>query len=465
MDEGPIPGARLLPWGVAFRAPAVTRPPQDTNAIEGRLATFDVIVDPLGPPQLYQWRRNGTAIPGATNATLAFGPVRLADSGAVFSVFLSNSLGSATSPGATLTVTPDPIPPAFLGVFNLGATNLQLRFSEALSTATVTNPANYQLNQGVTVRAAAPSADGLTVSLHTTPLAFGVPYRLAVANLTDLALNPNPIPPGTFLDFTALEVSPATVGNTGLPVEIARTGPGGFNISGGGGNIGGTADQFSYAWERRTGDFDLQVRLDALTVPDPFVHAGLMLRETLDTGSRHAAVFGSSVLLGAFFEFRTTAGGAAATQSIPDGFPVNYPDQWLRLRRQGATLTGFASHDGRNWVQLGTTSLGTFPAEAFVGLAVASFEPGIPVAARFREYGPVASPAVVAFQPTREPPGPFVRGTSLVVSEIMYHPRPDPAGRHLEFIEIHNAGSIFEDLSGMRLGGEIDYVFPDGTRL
>ncbi|MFM7101328.1 MAG: PA14 domain-containing protein, partial [Verrucomicrobiota bacterium] len=99
VDEGPIPGSRLLPWGVAFRAPAVTRAPQDTNAIEGRLALFDVIVDPLGPPQVYQWRRNGAGIPGATNATLAFGPVRLADSGAVFSVFLSNSLGSATSPG------------------------------------------------------------------------------------------------------------------------------------------------------------------------------------------------------------------------------------------------------------------------------------------------------------------------------------------------------------------------------
>jgi hypothetical protein len=56
-----------------------------------------------GSPTLtYQWHRNGSDITGATSATLS--ATSAADNGAVFTVTVSNSLGSVTSNPATLTV-------------------------------------------------------------------------------------------------------------------------------------------------------------------------------------------------------------------------------------------------------------------------------------------------------------------------------------------------------------------------
>ncbi|HXG47675.1 MAG TPA: lamin tail domain-containing protein, partial [Methylomirabilota bacterium] len=62
-----------------------------------------------------------------------------------------------------------------------------------------------------------------------------------------------------------------------------------------------------------------------------------------------------------------------------------------------------------------------------------------------------------------EPPGPSSRRTGLTITEIMYHPAPRPDGRNLEFIELYNAQEWFEDISGWRLTGAIDYIFPSNT--
>jgi len=61
-----------------------------------------------------------------------------------------------------------------------------------------------------------------------------------------------------------------------------------------------------------------------------------------------------------------------------------------------------------------------------------------------------------------EPLGPASRNTGLIISEIMYHPKHS---NDLEFIEIFNAGLIEENLSGCRISGDVDYVFPPNTRL
>jgi immunoglobulin I-set domain protein len=55
------------------------------------------------PPLSFQWRHNGTAIPNATNATLALNNVQLSDAGS-YTAVVSNSLGSDESPAGTLTV-------------------------------------------------------------------------------------------------------------------------------------------------------------------------------------------------------------------------------------------------------------------------------------------------------------------------------------------------------------------------
>lgn len=61
-----------------------------------------------------------------------------------------------------------------------------------------------------------------------------------------------------------------------------------------------------------------------------------------------------------------------------------------------------------------------------------------------------------------EPEGPSSRNTGLVISEIMYHPKPTNS---LEFIEIANMGLIPEDLAGYRISGDVNYTFPANTVL
>ncbi len=64
-----------------------------------------------------------------------------------------------------------------------------------------------------------------------------------------------------------------------------------------------------------------------------------------------------------------------------------------------------------------------------------------------------------------EPPGPSSRRTSLVLTEIHYNPADSVATNSLEFVELFNSGIIAEDLSGHRLDGDIEFVFPNGTSL
>jgi uncharacterized delta-60 repeat protein len=55
------------------------------------------------PPLIYQWRKNGTNVPGAAASTLTFTNVQWADAGG-YDVLATNALGSVTSTVATLTV-------------------------------------------------------------------------------------------------------------------------------------------------------------------------------------------------------------------------------------------------------------------------------------------------------------------------------------------------------------------------
>lgn len=93
---------------VVVGAPGIDVGPQSQKVGTGEQVTFSVQAS--GDGQLtYQWRRDGKDIPGATAATYTLSAAKLADSGARFTVVVSNSVGSATSDAATLTVGQAPV--------------------------------------------------------------------------------------------------------------------------------------------------------------------------------------------------------------------------------------------------------------------------------------------------------------------------------------------------------------------
>ncbi len=92
-------------------APAFTLQPVGQTVFAGATVTFTAAASG-NPAPAYQWRRDGTAIAGATNASFALAAAALADAG-TYTVTATNSAGTATSAPAVLVVNPPPTSPVF----------------------------------------------------------------------------------------------------------------------------------------------------------------------------------------------------------------------------------------------------------------------------------------------------------------------------------------------------------------
>jgi len=89
-------------------SPVITSQPASQQVAAGASAVFGVMASGTGPLS-YQWLRNGAPIAGAISASWTTTPAVLADSGAVFSVVVSDAYGgSVTRAGATLAVSNAP---------------------------------------------------------------------------------------------------------------------------------------------------------------------------------------------------------------------------------------------------------------------------------------------------------------------------------------------------------------------
>ncbi len=107
--------ATLLPEAIA---PSISSHPAGRSVLSGQSVSFSVAAGGTGP-LAYVWRRNGVAladgggISGSATATLTLTNVAPGAAG-TYSVVVSNAAGTATSNGASLTVSDPVIAPAFV---------------------------------------------------------------------------------------------------------------------------------------------------------------------------------------------------------------------------------------------------------------------------------------------------------------------------------------------------------------
>lgn len=460
-------GIRLEEFDVSKTPPAITNQPQSIAVDEGHSAVFSVGATGNPPPTL-QWYRNDAAIPGETNTTLTIPSVQVADDGAIFKAIasstISNVLYTAVSSNAVLRVNLDVTLPTLTTVQPVGLTQVKLTFSEKLDPASATNLANFSISSpdgSLTVSNATLDATQTILLLDVRRLTENVSYTLAVSGVKDIA--GNAIAANTQRTFSPVVFTPLDIGAVGLAGSITAV-QNGYDIRGAGLDIGGSRDQFQYAYETLSGDFDVRVRLADLTVTESFVKGGLMIRDTLADNARFAAILGSSAQLGTFFEARATASGTASLTAPANKFPANYPWTWLRLQRAGANITGFASFDGKAWQQIGTTSM-ALSANVYFGMAVTSAATNKLTTAKFRDLSAVDNPTAFTYSPAREWIGPSNRRTGIIFSEVMYHPKARADALNLDFIEIYNGEPIFIDLTGWKISGGVDYAFPNGFKI
>ncbi|MEV0321473.1 DUF1349 domain-containing protein [Streptomyces sp. NPDC050658] len=156
--------------------------------------------------------------------------------------------------------------------------------------------------------------------------------------------------------FSATSSGVETTGGNGPP---APTGPGGERIR----------DDFPFVHRTLTGDGSITARVTGPTGERPakapeWAKAGVIVKENTDPGSRYAALMvtpGHGVRLQSEFT-RDVAGGAASAST----------SHWLRLVREGATVTAYASADGEDWRTVGSVRLSRSAGAVPVGLFVAS---------------------------------------------------------------------------------------------
>ncbi len=101
-STGPVD---LIASLAANAPPVIASAPSDRTVAEGEAVMLSVTLQNPDTATTFQWRRQGRAVPGATNPTLAFAATSLADAGE-YACEVRNSLGLALTDPAVLTVVP-----------------------------------------------------------------------------------------------------------------------------------------------------------------------------------------------------------------------------------------------------------------------------------------------------------------------------------------------------------------------
>ena len=452
---------------------AITNPPPDTVFTAPANFTLSAdAFDPDGTVALVTFYHGDVLLGYRTAAPYNIGISNLAEGAHAFTARATDNDGlSSTSAPVVLTVS-DPAPPTLVSAVATD-TGVQVLFSKAVEQPSATALENYSLNPFASITAQYGAASNI-VELATSELSDGLTYILTVNNVRDRA--GNVIVANSQVAFVVNRFRSTDLGFpavAGFTTQVT----GGYNVTGAGTDIGGTSDQcqFNYKAVSWVGDFDLRVRVANVSSSEIWAKAALMARESLAANSRFAAAVATPLAAGSFFSYRALTAGPSTNAGSG---PVTFPNMWLRLKRQGNALSGFMSADGNTWSPLGSVTLSGLAPELYVGMAVTSHKPAETAMAEFRDFSAVTSGTVGGLKLTREPLGPATRRSGLVISEIFYHrlccaramgddddDDDDDCKFGDEFIEIYNSNPYFEDLSGHRLTGNIQYRFPNGTRI
>jgi hypothetical protein len=187
-------------------------------------------------------------------------------------------------------------------------------------------------------------------------------------------------------DWTAKGVNSLTLWFRGaIAVGTFTAGPP-IKITASGADIWDTADQFHFAYKQLSGNVTIVARVVSITNTDPWAKAGVMIRETLDAGSKNAAVV-VTPSNGVSFQSRINAGAGSQYTAVTG---ITAP-QWVRLTRNGNMFSADYSANGTTWTPIGTPVEMTMLADVYAGLCVTSHNTGAICTAEFSNVNPAVS--------------------------------------------------------------------------
>jgi hypothetical protein len=260
----------------------------------------------------------------------------------------------------------------------------------------LSNPANYTLPAGVTLlgiivntnnyRSVALAVSGtvtLPVNISVSASLVGLGGGSALTGATSIAIVKDQL----------ADTDIGTPGNDpAFPGMMYVDGAQAYTIACEGSDIWGGADGFNFAYEQKTGDFDVVVRQKDIKHTSNWAKGGLMVREDLSAGSRNWNIindplasdgipapdgsgYGASLVeCNTRYTNDLTSPSVGWVGELTRNVAPAYPNAWVRIKRVGNVLTAYCSSDGVNWNARATNDtavVGTgvaLPATVYVGL-------------------------------------------------------------------------------------------------
>ncbi len=231
----------------------------------------------------------------------------------------------------------------------------------------------------------------------------GVSPYSNIANVTPGSIEEPPPATGSNDGWNSQDIGAvAAAGSTSGGTDAVLT------LTGSGADIWGSADEFRFHSQSWNGDGEFIARVGSLTNTDGWAKAGIMVRESLQAGARHAFI-AVTPNNGVQFQRRAVTSSESTTGSWSTA------PRWLRLVRTGNVFTGYESADGVNWTHVGAATI-ALPAAVHAGLAITSHKDGVLGTATFDQIafngGESVQPPPSLPSP-EEPPPPESGGTWL----------------------------------------------------
>ncbi len=231
-------------------------------------------------------------------------------------------------------------------------------------------------------------------------------------------------------DWTKKGIEALSLRFRGNPADFVEGPAGTYTMSAAGVDIWDEADEFRYAHKQLSGDGEITATVESiLWVPgsDDWTKAGVMIRETLDAGSKNAFVaITSGSGDGATFQWRSITGGSSSSSRTLVGIS---PPASIKLVRQGNTFTSYVFLDGQ-WQQEGESATVGMTDPVYIGLALNSHSSGVTTEAVFSDVqttasGPFTQQAIGVEMPANDPAPMYVAlAGSGGTPAIVFHDDP-----------------------------------------
>jgi RHS repeat-associated protein len=315
----------------------------------------------------------------------------------------SSTLATTTFDSVSITSSASPAPIISSVSSNTGSVGSQIIISGSGFGSTQGNGAVFVNDTPMTVSSWSGASITMTVASGATsgPLVVSVAPAGNDSNSVDFEVTSQPLPsPWIDEDIGQVGIAGSSTYSNGV-----------FTVKGAGADVWSTADSFHFVYQTLSGDGAIIARV--ASVSPTSATPGIMIRDTLNTNAMSA--FGAYSGSTAYLNYRTTTGGNTGQSSqSAGGLPY-----WLKVARNGGTLTAYTSSDGVNWITIGGSQTINMGLNVDVGMVVCSNSTSTLATATFDNVlvTGVVTPAITSISPTSG-----VIGTSVTVTGMNFGP-------------------------------------------